>query len=116
MDEKVDTKLTATQARKIAQDYQEKYKLYGVIHDDTEQSVKFYPEFYRVEGAVWLVLADITPKSYEGDDEITFVVSDKDGVVDHVLDHNGLPQRYHVPSNRDYTDEEFEAIFNDEEE
>ncbi|WP_025721388.1 hypothetical protein [Paenibacillus sp. 1-18] len=114
MDERVNTNLTAKQARKIAQDYQEKYKLYGVIHDDTEKSVKFYPEFYRVEGAAWLVLANITPKSYEGDDEITFVVSDRDRIVDHVLDHNGLPQRYHVPSNRDYTDEEFEAIFKDE--
>ncbi|MEC0233531.1 hypothetical protein P4H71_04075 [Paenibacillus kribbensis] len=114
MDERVNTNLTAKQARKIAQDYQAKYKLYGVIHDDTEKSVKFYPEFYRVEDAAWLVLADITPKSYEGDDEITFVVSDRDGIVDHVLDHNGLPQRYHVSSSRDYTDEEFGAIFKDE--
>ncbi|MGM1020262.1 MAG: hypothetical protein ACQEXV_06870 [Bacillota bacterium] len=49
-------------------------------------------------------MADITPKSYEGDDEITFVVSDRGGAVDHILDHNGIPQRYPVPSNRDYTD------------
>jgi len=60
-------------------------------------------------------LADITPKKYEGDDEITFVISDEEGVVDHILDHNGIPQRYHLSSNRDYTDDEFEAIFNDDE-
>lgn len=52
---------------------------------------------------------------YEGDDEITFVISDADGVVDHVLDHNGITQRYHLPSNREYSDEEFETIFNEDE-
>ncbi|AIQ12048.1 hypothetical protein PDUR_09005 [Paenibacillus durus] len=110
----MNTNLTASQAIKIARDYQKKYNLYGVIHDDVQKSVRFYDEFYRIKGSAWLVLADITPKDYEGDDEITFVVSDEEGVVDHVLDHNGIPQRYHIPSNRDYSDEEFEAIFDDE--
>ncbi|MBD3922416.1 hypothetical protein H8B09_26930 [Paenibacillus sp. PR3] len=109
------TKLTASQAIKIARDYQEKYNLYGLIHDNVEVSVKFYNEFYRIKGSAWLVVADITPKQYEGDNEITFVVSDEEGIVDHVLDHNGIPQRYHVSSNRDYSDQEFEAIFEDDE-
>jgi hypothetical protein len=112
--EEVKTNLTASQAIQIAKDYQKKYNLYGTINDDSENNVKFYNEFYRVVGGAWLVLADITPKEYEGDDEITFVVSDDDGVVDHVLDHNGIPQRYHVSSNREYTNEEFEAIFKDD--
>ncbi len=114
MREETKTNLTASQAMEIAQDYQKKYNLYGVIHDDIERSVKFYSEFYKIKGNAWLVLADITPKEYEGDDEITFVVSDEDGVVDHVKDHNGIPHRYHLTSNRDYTNEEFEAIFNED--
>lgn len=114
MQERINTNLTANQALKIARDYKDKFKLYGVIHDDIEKSVRFYNEFYRIKGCVWLVLADITPKDYEGDDEITFVVSDEDGAVDHVLDHNGIPQRYHINSNRNYNDEEFEAIFDED--
>jgi hypothetical protein len=86
-----------------------------VIDDNVEVSVKFYNEFYRIKGSAWLVVADITPKEYEGDNEITFVVSDEEGIVDHVLDHNGIPQRYHVSSRRDYSDQEFEAIFKDDE-
>jgi hypothetical protein len=112
--EEMKTNLTASQAIQIAKDYQKKHNLYGTIQDDFDKSVKFYKEFYRIIGSAWLVLADITPKEYEGDDEITFVISDVDGVVDHVLDHNGIPQRYHLSSNREYTNEEFEAIFNDD--
>ncbi|CAI6053227.1 hypothetical protein PAECIP112173_01478 [Paenibacillus sp. JJ-100] len=108
------TNLKASQAIQIAMEYQKRYNLYGVIHDDIERSVKFYNEFYRVKGSAWLVLADITPKVYEGDDEITFVISDEAGEVDHILDHNGIPHRYHLSSNREYTDEEFEAIFNED--
>ncbi|WP_242223037.1 hypothetical protein [Bacillus cereus group sp. BfR-BA-01380] len=114
MEEK-EINLTASQAIQIAKRYQKKHNLHGIIHDDIERSVRFYNEFYRIKGNAWLVLADITPKTYEGDDEITFVVSDEEGVVDHVLDHNGITHRYHLSSNRDYTDEEFEAIFNDDE-
>lgn len=114
MREEMKTNLTASQAIQIAKDYQKKHNLYGTIHNNFDESVKFYNEFYRVIGSAWLVLADITPKEYEGDDEITFVISDADGVVDHVLDHNGIPHRYHLSSNREYTNEEFEAIFNDD--
>ncbi|BFH17405.1 hypothetical protein WJ0W_002177 [Paenibacillus melissococcoides] len=115
MREEKKTNITASQAIQIAKEYQKKHNIYGVIHEDIERSVRFYSEFYRIKGSAWLVLADITPKKYEGDDEITFVISDEEGVVDHVLDHNGIPHRYHLSSNRDYTDEEFEAIFNDDE-
>lgn len=114
MREKRKTNLTASQAIQIAKDYQKKHNLYGTINDDFDESVKFHEEFYRIIGSAWLVFADITPKEYEGDDEITFVISDVDGVVDHVLDHNGIPQRYHLSSNRGYTIEEFEETFNDD--
>ncbi|WP_322906640.1 hypothetical protein [Paenibacillus campi] len=114
MKEKKKTNLTASQAIQIAKEYQNKYDIYGFIHEDIEKSVKFYSDFYKIKGSAWLVLADITPKRYEGEDEITFVISDEQGRVDHVLDHNGITYRYHLLSNKDYTDEEFEAIFNDD--
>ncbi|AKG33273.1 hypothetical protein [Paenibacillus durus] len=110
----MNTKLTASQAMEIAREYKQKYNLRGVIHDSVERSVKFYPSFYGIKGCAWLVLVDITPNIFEGDDEITIVVSDGDGVVDHVIDHNGISHYYHIPSNRDYTDEEFEAFADDE--
>ncbi|MWJ29729.1 MULTISPECIES: hypothetical protein [Saccharibacillus] len=89
------TKVTATQAIQIAKDYQKKHDIHGFIHEDVERSVRFYSSFYRIKGNAWLVLADVTPKTYEGEDEITFVICDEKGIVDHVLDHNGIPHRYH---------------------
>jgi|GEM_PF-1683516 len=110
------TNLTASQAVQIATEYKNKYGLRGHIDKDNEKAVKFYNEFYGVDGSVWLVVADITPNIFEGDQEITFVVSDADEAVDHVLDHNGLPQRYHVPSSPVYTEEELDAIFDEDDE
>ncbi|MBD8499954.1 hypothetical protein [Paenibacillus arenosi] len=115
MSEEMKTKLTSGQAIQIAKEYQKKHNLYGTIHEDKDNSVKFYSEFYRIKGSAWVVLSDIGPKKYEGEDEITFVISDEEGIVDHVLDHNGIPQRYHSSSNGDYSDEEFEALFDDSE-
>lgn len=106
--------MTAGQAMKIAQEYKDKYNLGGVIHDDIESSVVYYPSFYRVEGSVWLVKVDIRPKIFEGDDEISIVVSDRDGVVDHVIDYNGISHKFHFPMKREFTDEEYEYLMSDD--
>ncbi|MDQ0885080.1 hypothetical protein QFZ81_000168 [Paenibacillus sp. V4I9] len=61
-----------------------------------------------------LVVADISPKIYEGDDEITYIISDEEVVVDHILDHNGIPIYVHLEESNKMTEEEFDAIWNDE--
>lgn len=107
------TNIIAVEALKIAQKYKEKYKVPGVISDDTNKSVEFYEGFYRVKGFAWLVLSYLKDNCYEGSDEFTIVISDEKAEVEYVLDQNGISQCPHIPIENKLTDEEYEEIFGD---
>lgn len=100
VDEEFNTVLTAKQAWKIAKDYQEKYNLSGSIHDDFTKSVMLYQGFPLIKGYAWLVTAELPPNSFEGLTEMTYVISDCKGTVNHTLDHHGTPYYAHLPNKR----------------
>jgi len=113
------TKLSTDQVFKIVQDYKEKYKLSGTIDFTQNRTIKTYNGFDDVKGVAWLVLVSIVPTVYEADDEYTIIVSDEKADVKYIIDPNGHYYCPHSKGNNGMTDEEFDAIWDnnaDEEE
>lgn len=109
------TNIIESEALRIAQEYHQKYKLAGVIHDDIDKSVEFYEAFYDFKGYAWLVVSDLRPNNFEGSDVHTYVISDEKAEVQYVLDHNGITTTPHIPGE-ELTDEEYDEIFGDDDE
>lgn len=82
--------ITVNHAIKIAEDYIQKNKLSGIIHND-DRSVMYYSQFDGTKGPAWLVLVKITPTVFDVDDEYTIVISVEQGIVKYIIDPNGHP-------------------------
>ncbi|MBJ8029923.1 hypothetical protein [Bacillus cereus group sp. N21] len=108
------TKLSTDQVLKIAQDYKEEYKLSGTINNSLERTIKAYDWFDGVKGIAWLVLVSIVPTVYEAEDEYTIIISDEKEQVEYILDANGHYYAPHLKEDSDMTDEEFDAIWDDD--
>ncbi len=108
------TKLSNDQAFKIAQDYKEKYKLTGTIDCTRDRTIKAYSGFDGVKGVAWLVLVSIVPTVYEVDDEYTIIISDEKAEVEYIIDPNGHYYCPHSKGSRGMTDEEFDAIWDED--
>ncbi|AKG33278.1 hypothetical protein [Paenibacillus durus] len=107
----MDTNITLDTALSVAQDYKSKYKLSGDILENLERTIRFYSEFDSVNGPVWLVIVSIEPNDFFAENEYTIVISDKEAAVKYIIDPNG-----HVfcPHSETTTEEEFDEIWNDE--
>lgn len=108
------TKLSTDQVLKIAQDYKEKYKLSGTIDFTQDRTIKAYSGFDGVKGVAWLVLVSIVPTVYEADDEYTIIISDEKAEVEYIIDPNGHYYCPHSKGSNGMTDEEFDAIWDDD--
>lgn len=106
----MDTNLTLNMVMSIAKDYKSKYNLSGDILENLENTIKFYSEFDSVNGSVWLVIVSIEPNDFFAENEYTIVISDKEAAVKYIIDPNG-----HVfcPHLKTMTEEEFDEIWND---
>ncbi|AZB41842.1 hypothetical protein CEF21_05725 [Bacillus sp. FJAT-42376] len=108
--------LTPEKAIMLAESYKKKYKISGKTPTNTEEAVKYYENFYNVQGPAWLVISVLDNKIFEGDDEFTIVVSDTKEKVEFFIDHSGISHYPHIPQQSAMSDEEFEAIFENDEE
>lgn len=108
------TKLSTDQVFKIAQDYKERYKLSGTIDFAQERTIKAYNGFDGVKEVAWLVLVSIVPTLYEADDEYTIIISDEKAEVQYIIDPNGHYYCPHSKGSSGMTDEEFDAIWDDD--
>ncbi len=85
--------VTLKRAHEIAEAYQQRWRLKGAINADKSS---FYDSFYRVQGAVWLVILDMPPTSFEGGDEVTIVVSIDQREVHHIITRSGFDKYPHM--------------------
>ncbi|HEY2495017.1 MAG TPA: hypothetical protein VGI33_19175 [Paenibacillus sp.] len=112
--EKIITNLSINLALEVALAYKEKYKLSGTIDNNKERTIKAYDGFDGVIGAAWIVLVTIVPTIYHADDEYTIIISDEKAEVEYIIDANGHYYAPHLKGNSGMTDEEFDAIWDDE--
>lgn len=109
--------LSVSKVIDIALDYKEQYKLSGIIDTDKERTIKSYEGFDGVKGPAWIVLVTIeVPTIYHTDNEYTIVISDEKAKVEYIIDANGHPYAPHLNGTIGMTEEEFDSIWDDEEE
>ncbi|MGG1592470.1 hypothetical protein [Terribacillus saccharophilus] len=108
------TKLTAQQVLVIANNYKRDFNLSGNIENDNNRTIRSYEGFDGVQGVAWLVLVGITPTGFETEDEYTIVISDEQAKVEYIIDPNGHYYAPHVKDSDEMSDEEFDAIWDEE--
>ncbi|MCM3225697.1 hypothetical protein [Terribacillus saccharophilus] len=108
------TKLTAQQVLVIANNYKRDFNLSGNIENDNNRTIRSYEGFDGVQGVAWLVLVSITPTGFETEDEYTIVISDEQAKVEYIIDPNGHYYAPHVKDSDEMSDEEFDAIWDEE--
>ncbi|AEI45641.1 hypothetical protein [Paenibacillus mucilaginosus] len=108
------TNLSMEQVYNIAETYKEKYKLSGTIDTAAERTISKYDGFDGINGKAWLVLVSIVPTKYEADNQYTIVISDEKRVVEYIIDANGHYFSPHSKGGSGMTDEEFDAIWDDD--
>ncbi|WP_145415066.1 hypothetical protein [Paenibacillus xylanexedens] len=81
--------LTLNMVLDIAQQYKNKYELSGDISGNLERAIRFYNEFDKVNGAVWLVTVKIEINDFYAENEYTIVISDREASVKYIIDPNG---------------------------
>ncbi|MFN2748266.1 hypothetical protein ACINLE_22545 [Bacillus sp. z60-18] len=108
------TNLSKEQVLNISKEYKEKYNLSGIIHSDDSRTIQTYKQYDGVTGIAWLVLVSIVPTIFEADNEYTIIISDEKAEVEYIIDANGHYYCPHLKEKRDLTDEEFDAIWDDE--
>ena len=108
------TKLTAEQVIIIANKYKSDFNLSGSIENDYNRTIRSYDGFNGVQGIAWLVLVGITPTGFEAEDEYTIIISDEQAEVEYIIDPNGHYYAPHVKDSNGISDEEFDAIWDDD--
>lgn len=112
--ENMKTKLTAQQVLVIANNYKRDFNLSGNIENDNNRTIRSYEGFDGVQGVAWLVLVGITPTGFEAEDEYTIVISDEQAKVEYIIDPNGHYYAPHVKDSDEMSDEEFDAIWDED--
>lgn len=112
-DIKIRTKLSAKQAYDIAKRYHREHHIDGEISDDMNQAIYLDECNHITDGITWMVRSKFKENTFEGMDKLTIMVSDNDGQVCNVLDHNGIP--INNEHEQLYSDEEFYQLFDEDE-
>lgn len=85
----------------------------GMIPKDISEAVYLDENNHITKGITWMIRSKLEKNIFEGMDELTIMVSDDDGQVCNVLDHNGIP--ISDEKEQSYSDEEFYKLFGEDE-
>ena len=93
-DIRISTRLTAEQAYDIAIRYHKANNIGGKIPDDINKAVYLDECNHITKKITWMVCSEFEENTFEGMDGFTIMVSDNDGQVCDILDHNGISISY----------------------
>jgi hypothetical protein len=98
--------LSAEEARGLAKAYAEKYDLNTIINDQTR--TVYYDSFENIDGAAWMVEADLPPSSFNMH-QLSYVVSTRKGRVEYIINDSGFVKYPHLGA-AEFSDEDIEDL------
>lgn len=90
-DIKVKTILIPEEVYKIAKQFHTENHLIGRIPSNMNDAIYLDEMNHITKDVTWMVRSILEENPFEGMDEITIMISDRNKKVCYVLDHNGIP-------------------------